>query len=76
MSKVQRITGFQSFSLFFLFQNSEKVNSAFLKSDLGKMYQAIPWERMTKVCELKEKKKEEKPSFLLRENRSYVFESI
>ena len=59
MSKIRRISQFQRT---FDFKNPEEnlkcVFARFLKSDLGKIYQAIPWQSMVKEFNLKESRKE------------------
>ena len=57
MSKIQRIPNFQSFIPFFLPQHLQKQYELFLSSNLGKIYQAIPWKKIVQVLKLKENKK-------------------
>ena len=56
--KVRRISQFQKKLSFPNFDEVyEKHLSAFSQTDLGKIYQAIPWDEMTKTLGLKEQSK-------------------
>ena len=56
--KVQRISEFQHEIPFLLFNNHpEKYRSAFLASDLGKIYRSIPWRSLVDVLGLKDHNK-------------------
>jgi len=56
--KVQKISQFQHHLAFnFLDNNFEVFHSRFLKSDLGKIYQAIPWGTMAKSLKIKKHSK-------------------
>jgi len=57
MAKIQRTKNFQSFLPLFLCQAIHVQWIAFLKSDLGKIYQALPWQELVKVFKLKDKGK-------------------
>lgn len=56
--KIRRISEFQ-YQLRFLDVdgNHESYHSAFLESDLGKIYKAIPWEKLVSALGLKERRK-------------------
>ncbi len=56
MSKIQRISQLQhSLSLFSISENYTLFYHRFLESDLGKIYQAIPWEELVSTFGLEEK---------------------
>ena len=57
MAKIQRSSSFQSFFPFFLSQELEKQYVLFLESDLGKIYKAIPWEKLVKTFKIQDKPK-------------------
>lgn len=57
MPKIQRSSSFQSFFPFFLSQELEKQYVLFLESDLGKIYKAIPWEKLVKTFKIQDKPK-------------------
>lgn len=57
MLKIQRFSSFQSFFLFFLPQALKKQYALFLQSDLGKLYQAIPWKKLVKAFKLQNRSK-------------------
>ncbi len=54
--KLQRISDFEHyFSFLSHTENLEAFHSRFLESDLGKIYQAIPWESLVKSFGISEK---------------------
>ena len=54
--KIQRISEFQhQFSFLSATENSDAFYARFLESDLGKIYQAIPWEALVDALDVKEK---------------------
>ncbi len=56
MAKIQKISELQpTLSLFSISENYELFYPRFLESDLGKIYQSIPWEDLVSVFGLKEK---------------------
>jgi hypothetical protein len=56
--KIQKISGFQyEFSFNFLNDEFELFKQRFFESDLGKIYQAIPWDDLEKTFKLKHNKK-------------------
>jgi len=56
--KVQKISEFQHHLAFnFLDNNFDVFYNRFLESDLGKIYQAIPWDKMIKAMRLKSHRK-------------------
>ncbi len=56
MAKIQKISELQpTLSLFSISENYELFYTRFLESDLGKIYQSIPWEDLVSVFGLKEK---------------------
>ncbi len=57
MLRIQRSSSFQSFFTFFLPQELEKQRELFLNSDLGKLYQAIPWQELAKTFKIENKRK-------------------
>lgn len=62
--KVQRISEFQhEFSFLSPTENFERYYEGFLESDLGKIYQALPWDDMVKTFGLTESRKGPKPIF-------------
>ncbi len=57
MAKVQKISEIQpTLSLFSIENNYNLFYSRFLESDLGKIYQAIPWQDLVATLGLKENK--------------------
>ncbi len=57
MAKIQKISEIQpTISLFSISENFELFYSRFLKSDLGRIHQAIPWKKIISALDLKEKK--------------------
>lgn len=58
MAKIRRISQFQrTFNFKSPEENLERIYAQFLKSDLGKIYQAIPWQEMVKEFNIKEVRK-------------------
>jgi hypothetical protein len=58
MSKIRRISGIQNeFSFFSPSENYQAYFDRFLQSDLGKIYQAIPWSELIKGFYLRDRKK-------------------
>lgn len=58
MAKIQRISKLQqSFSLFSISENYDFFYQRFLQSELGKIYQAIPWKELVSTFGLKEKRR-------------------
>ncbi|MCK5168570.1 MAG: hypothetical protein KAQ75_01720, partial [Bacteroidales bacterium] len=58
MTKIRRISQFQhSFEFKSPEENSSVIYAQFLESNLGKIYQAIPWQDLVDAFNLKESKK-------------------
>ena len=57
MNKIQRTSDFQLFLPIFLPENFTKQYQLFLDDKLGKIYQAIPWEKLAKSFKLQCRKK-------------------
>ncbi len=56
MAKIQKISELQpTLSLFSISENYDLFYPRFLESDLGKIYQSIPWEDLVSAFGLKEK---------------------
>jgi len=56
MVKIRKISTFQ-YRFSFQEENFDKFYNRFLESDLGKIYQAIPWDELVRVFSIKEHKK-------------------
>ncbi len=57
MAKIQRISTLQhSLSLFSISENYTIFYQRFLESDLGKIYQAIPWQALVSAFKIQEKR--------------------
>ena len=64
MTKIRRISQFQhSFDFLSPSENFDVYFASFLKSDLGKIYIAIPWSELTSVFKIQESKKGTKNYF-------------
>ncbi len=56
--KIQKISGYQyKFSYYFLENDIDAFKQRFFQSDLGKIYQSIPWDNLVKSFNLKSYKK-------------------
>jgi len=53
--KIQRFSGIQKEFQFFPEQDFERFERRFYRSDLGKLYKAVPWKNLIKDFEIKEK---------------------
>lgn len=63
MNKIQQITSFQGFLPFFLPYAFKKQYNLFEKTNLGRLYQAIPWGKIAKELKIKTSKKGPKNIF-------------
>ena len=72
--KIRRISDFQCSIRFSDYEQNHEVHwTAFLSSDLGKLYQAIPWQKLVYIFGLKDRRKGPKSLFSPRGKLALMF---